>query len=193
MICSWRCPGTFTPPIAPLLFFPLRIRDQEEWFEGGSTEAHITSDQGGSLISLKANLKRKGRENRIGLVARPAGTLDVEMANIFVSKSRLWSAGTSSDSWRQTLSFSARRQVSISCTQVCTLTYQRPFIMHSQQINDFNYRQWTHVRIYGTDVIAVDMLSSIFQASWDKSMKPMAFGCVFILVLRRFLPDFKID
>ena len=78
--------------------------------------------KGGSLISLKA----KRRENKIGLVmARPAGTLDVEMANIFVSKSRLWSAGTSSDSWRQTLSFSARRQVSLSCTQVCTLSHSR--------------------------------------------------------------------
>ena len=52
------------------------------------------------------------------------------------------------------------------------------------------YRQWTHVRTYGTDVFAMDMLSSISQASGDKLMKPMAFYCVFILVLRRLLPDF---
>ena len=52
------------------------------------------------------------------------------------------------------------------------------------------YRQWTHVRTYGTDVFAMDMLSSIFQASGDKLMKPMAFYCVFILALRRILPDF---
>ena len=51
------------------------------------------------------------------------------------------------------------------------------------------YRHWTHVQTYGTDVFAVDMLSSISQAGGDKSMKPMAFDCVFILVLRRFLPD----
>ena len=36
----------------------------------------------------------------------------------------------------------------------------------------------------------MDMLSSISQASGDKLMKPMAFYCVFILVLRRLLPDF---
>ena len=52
------------------------------------------------------------------------------------------------------------------------------------------YRQWTHIRTYGTDVFAMDMLSSISQASGDKLMKPMAFYCVFILVLRRLLPDF---
>ena len=52
------------------------------------------------------------------------------------------------------------------------------------------YRQWTHVRTYETDVFAMDMLSSIFQASGDKLMKPMAFYYVFILVLRRLLPDF---
>ena len=56
--------------------------------------------------------------------------------------------------------------------------------------NKIRYRQWTHVRTYGTDVFAMDMLSSISQASGDKLMKPMAFYCVFILVLRRFLPDF---
>ena len=54
----------------------------------------------------------------------------------------------------------------------------------------FMYRQWTHVRTYGTYVFAMDMLSSIFQASGDKLMKPMAFYCVFILVLRRLLQDF---
>ena len=53
-----------------------------------------------------------------------------------------------------------------------------------------NYRQWTHVRTYGTGFFVVDMLSSISQAGVDKSMKPMAFYRVFILVLRRFLPDF---
>ena len=53
-----------------------------------------------------------------------------------------------------------------------------------------DYRQWTHVRTYGTDVFAMDMLSSISQASGDKLIKPMAFYCVFILVLRRLLPDF---
>ena len=52
------------------------------------------------------------------------------------------------------------------------------------------YRHWTHVRTYGTDVFAVDMLSSISQAGGNKLMKPIAFYCVFILVLRRFLPDF---
>ena len=54
----------------------------------------------------------------------------------------------------------------------------------------FHYRQWTHVRTYGTDVFAMDMLSLISQASGDELMKPMAFYCVFILVLRRLLPDF---
>ena len=53
-----------------------------------------------------------------------------------------------------------------------------------------HYRQWTHVRTYGTHVFAMDMLSSIFQADVDKQMKPMAFYRVFILVLRRFLPVF---
>ena len=53
-----------------------------------------------------------------------------------------------------------------------------------------DYRQWTHVRTYGTDVFAMDMLSSISQVRGDKLMKPMAFYCVFILVLRRLLPDF---
>ena len=52
------------------------------------------------------------------------------------------------------------------------------------------YRQWTHIRTYGTDVFAMDMLSSISQVRGDKLMKPMAFYCVFILVLRRLLPDF---
>ena len=46
------------------------------------------------------------------------------------------------------------------------------------------YRQWTHIRTYGTDVFAMDMLSSISQASGDKLMKPMAFYCV-------FYPSFK--
>ena len=55
---------------------------------------------------------------------------------------------------------------------------------------NMRYRQWTHVRTYGTDVFALDVLSSISQASGDKLMKPMAFYCVFILVLRRLLPDF---
>ena len=52
------------------------------------------------------------------------------------------------------------------------------------------YRHWTHVRTNGTDVFAANMLSSISQAGGDKSMKPMAFYRVFILVLWRFLPDF---
>ena len=52
------------------------------------------------------------------------------------------------------------------------------------------YRQWTHVRTYGAHVFAMDMLSSISQAGVDKSLKPMEFYCVFILVLRRLLPDF---
>ena len=50
-----------------------------------------------------------------------------------------------------------------------------------------NYRQWTHVQTYGTHVFAMDMLSSISQAGIDKPMKPLAFYCVFILVLRRLL------
>ena len=33
-------------PIAHQLFFPSRIRDHEDWFEGGSKEAHITSEKG---------------------------------------------------------------------------------------------------------------------------------------------------
>ena len=48
----------------------------------------------------------------------------------------------------------------------------------------------THVRTYGTDIFAMDILSSISQAGGDKSMKPMVFHCVFILDL--FLPDFQI-
>ena len=49
-----------------------------------------------------------------------------------------------------------------------------------------NYRQWTHVQTYGTHVFAMDMLSSIFQASGDKSMKPIAF-CLQIFKLTRHL------
>ena len=52
------------------------------------------------------------------------------------------------------------------------------------------YRRGTHVRTNGTDVFAANMLSSISQAGGDKSMKPMAFYRVFILVLWKFLPDF---
>ena len=42
------------------------------------------------------------------------------------------------------------------------------------------YRQWTIVWTNGTDVFAMDMLSSISQAGGDKSMKPIAFYLVFI-------------
>ena len=52
------------------------------------------------------------------------------------------------------------------------------------------YRRGTHVRTNGTYVFAANMFSSISQAGGDESMKPMAFYRVFILVLRRFLPDF---
>ena len=62
--------------------------------------------------------------------------------------------------------------------------------LFARNCDAISYRQWTHVQTYGTDVSAMDMLSSIFQASGDKLMKPMAFYCVFILVLRRLLPDF---
>ena len=54
----------------------------------------------------------------------------------------------------------------------------------------WHYRRGTHIRTYGTDVFALDMLSSTSQASGDKSMKPMAFYHVFNLVLWRFLPNF---
>ena len=63
-------------------------------------------------------------------------------------------------------------------------------IVFLQQCHGYKYRQWTHIRTYGTDVFAMDMLSSISQASGDKLMKPRAYYCVLILVLRRLLPDF---
>ena len=50
-------------------------------------------------------------------------------------------------------------------------------------------RQWTHVQTYETDVFAMNMLSSIPQATGDKLMEPKAFYCVLILVLRRLLPE----
>ena len=68
-----------------------------------------------------------------------------------------------------------------------TLLFQQGI---ATKANKSNYRQGTHVGTYGTDVFAMDMLITIFQAGGDKSMKPMAFYRVFILVLRRFLPDF---
>ena len=53
-----------------------------------------------------------------------------------------------------------------------------------------NYCWGTHVRTNGTDVFVADMLSSISQSGGDKSMKPMAFYHVFILVLWRFFAKF---
>ena len=89
----------------------------------------------------------------------------------------------------------------VLCSDVNTVTglFQVMYLSHLWVVSSdafcseslsFVYRQWTHVRTYGTDVFAMDMLSSISQASGDKLMKPMAFYCVFILVLRRLLPDF---
>ena len=76
--------------------------------------------------------------------------------------------------------------------QLCitAFVYRMYFSVNDQKGEERKYSQWTHVRTYGTDVFALDVLSSISQASGDKLMKPRAYYCVLILVLRRLLPDF---